>query len=43
LNGPTMSKPQTVNGQVSGMVLRAATRVFRCLEKHWQPLQCFTS
>jgi hypothetical protein len=28
LNGPTMSKPQTANGQVSGMVLRAAAGVF---------------
>jgi hypothetical protein len=28
---------------VSGMVLRAAAGVFRCLEKRWQPLQCFTS
>jgi hypothetical protein len=33
LNGPTMSRPQTANGQVSRMVLRAAARVFLCLEK----------
>jgi hypothetical protein len=37
LNGPTMSRPQTANGQVSGMVLRAAATVFLCLEKRWQP------
>jgi hypothetical protein len=43
LNGPTMSRPQTANGQVSGMVLRAAAGVFLCLEKHWQPLHYFTS
>jgi hypothetical protein len=43
LNGPTMSRPQTANGQVSGMVLRAAAGVFRCLEKRWQPLHYFTS
>jgi hypothetical protein len=28
LNGHTMSRPQTANGQVSGMVLRAAAGVF---------------
>jgi hypothetical protein len=28
LNGPTMSRPQTANGQVSGMVLRTAAGVF---------------
>jgi hypothetical protein len=33
LNGPTMSRPQTANGQVSGMVFRAAAGVCRCLEK----------
>jgi hypothetical protein len=33
LNGPTMSKPQTANDQVSGMVLRAAAGVFLYLEK----------
>jgi hypothetical protein len=43
LNGPTMSRPQTANGQVSGMVLRDAARVFLCLEKRWQPLHYFTS
>jgi hypothetical protein len=42
LNGPTMSRPQTANGQVSGMVLRAAAGVCRCLENCWQQLQCFT-
>jgi hypothetical protein len=34
LNGPTMPTPQTANGQVSGMVLRAAAGVFQFLEKH---------
>jgi hypothetical protein len=33
LNGPTMSRPHTADGQVSGMVLRAAAGVFLCLEK----------
>jgi hypothetical protein len=33
LNCPTMSRPQTANGQVRGMVLRAATRVCLYLEK----------
>jgi hypothetical protein len=28
LNDSTMSRPQTTNGQVSGMVLRAAAGVF---------------
>jgi hypothetical protein len=43
LNGPTMLRPQTANDQVRGMVLRAAARVCRCLEKRWQPLHYFTS
>jgi hypothetical protein len=33
LNCPTMWRPQTANGQVRGMVLRAATRVCLYLEK----------
>jgi hypothetical protein len=38
-----MSRPQTANGQVSGMVLRAAAGVFLYLEKRWRSLHCFTS
>src|SRR3954464_10504620 len=43
LNGPTMSRPQTVKGQMRGMVLGAeAGRC--CLElKTWHPLQCLTN
>jgi hypothetical protein len=33
LNGPTMSSPQMANGQVRGMVLRAAAGVCLCLEQ----------
>jgi hypothetical protein len=42
-NGPTMSRPQMANGQLRGMVLRAAAEVCICLEKRWQPLHNFAS
>jgi hypothetical protein len=33
-NGPTMSRPHTVNGYVRRMVLRAAAGVCLCFEEH---------
>src|SRR3954470_10150591 len=42
LKGPTMSSPQTANGQVIGMVLSAKAGWWLLALKHWQPLQCFT-
>jgi hypothetical protein len=33
LNSPAMSRPQRVNGQVRGMVLRDAAGVCLCFEK----------
>jgi hypothetical protein len=43
LKGPTMSRPQTENDHVRGMVLRAAALVCLYLEKRWQTLHDLTS